>query len=404
MPGSGQPASPRPAGRARARDLGLAPGTLSAGPANAITDVPGIRVGHATLIEGADIRTGVTAIVPGPLVPEGRTPTETMPAGLSVFNGFGKITGSTQIAELGTIETPVLLTATLSVFRVADALLSYLRDLRGGEAMPGTLNPVVAETNDSFLSDIWARPITAGHVRAALDSAATGPVAEGCVGAGTGTGALGFKAGIGTSSRLVPLSGGQVTLGSLVQANFGGVLTVGGVAVPRPPWLGPPGRLAPGQQVPGQGASGGSDRPLLPGSGEGDQPPLGSCVIILATDAPLDARQLERVASRAFAGMARTGSDFSGNSGDYTLAISTAPASAAPEAAKRAAGAAGGGLVSGNDLDLLFQAAIEATEEAILNSVFMAETTTGFRGHIRYAVPLDYVLELTGRKARNGRM
>jgi D-aminopeptidase len=393
MPGSGQPRSTPPAGRARARELGLAPGTLPPGPASAITDVPGIRVGHATVIEGADIRTGVTAIVPGRLVPEGRMPTETMPAGLSVFNGFGKITGSTQIAELGTIETPVLLTATLSVFRVADALLSYLRELRGGEQMPGTLNPVVAETNDSFLSDIWARPITADHVRTALDSAASGPVAEGCVGAGTGTGALGFKAGIGTSSRLVPLSRGQVTLGSLVQANFGGVLTVLGVPVPHPPGLGTPG---PGPGPPGQ--------PPRPASGEEDRPPPGSCVIVLATDAPLDARQLERVASRAFAGMARTGSNFSGNSGDYALAISTATAPAAPEAAERAAAVAGGGLVSGNDLDLLFQAAIEATEEAILNSVFMAETATGFRGHVQYAVPLDYVLELTGRKARNGRM
>ena len=404
QPGSGQPGSTPPSGRARARDLGLAPGTLLPGPANAITDVPGIRVGHATVIEGTDIRTGVTAIVPDRLVPEGRMPAETMPAGLSVFNGFGKITGSTQIAELGTIETPVLLTATLSVFRVADALLTYLRELRGGEQMPGTLNPVVAETNDSFLSDIWARPITAAHVRAALDSAAAGPVAEGCVGAGTGTGALGFKAGIGTSSRLVPLSGGPVTLGSLVQANFGGVLTVLGVPVPRAPDPGPPSGLASGQNVPGQQAAGGSGRPPRPGSGHEDQPPPGSCVIVLATDAPLDARRLERVASRAFAGMARTGSNFSGNSGDYALAISTAPASAAPETAERPAAANGSGLVSGDDLDLLFQAAIEATEEAILNSVFMAETTTGFRGHIRHAVSLDSVLQITGRKARSGRM
>jgi D-aminopeptidase len=404
MPGSGQPGSTPPSGRARARDLGLAPGTLLPGPANAITDVPGIRVGHATVIEGTDVRTGVTAIVPDRLVPEGRMPPETMPAGLSVFNGFGKITGSTQIAELGTIETPVLLTATLSVFRVADALLTYLRELRGGEQMPGTLNPVVAETNDSFLSDIWARPITAAHVRAALDSAAAGPVAEGCVGAGTGTGALGFKAGIGTSSRLVPLSGGPVTLGSLVQANFGGVLTVLGVPVPHAPDPGPPRGLGSGQNVPGQQAAGCSGPPPRPGSGHEDQPPPGSCVIVLATDAPLDARRLERVASRAFAGMARTGSNFSGNSGDYALAISTAPAPAAPGAAERPAAAAGSGLVSGDDLDLLFQAAIEATEEAILNSVFTAETTTGFRGHIRHAVSLDSVLQITGGKARNGRM
>ncbi len=261
-----------------------------------MTDVPGIRVGHATVTEGTGIRTGVTAIVHDELLSGG-----TLPAGLSVFNGFGKLTGSTQITELGTIETPVLLTATLSVFRVADALLTYLSERaegRGG-GPPGTLNPVVAETNDGYLSDIWARPVTAAHVRAALDSAASGPVAQGCVGAGTGTGALGYKAGIGTASRIVTGAAGPVTLGALVQANFGGELTVLGTPVP----AGPPPAGAP--PVPG-----------------------GSCVIVLATDAPLDARQLERLASRAFAGMARTGSDFSGSSGDYALAVSTALAAA----------------------------------------------------------------------------
>ena len=221
-------------GRARARELGLAPGILPTGPANAITDVPGIQVGHATVIEGSDIRTGVTAITHETLHRTG-----TMPAGLAVFNGFGKIVGTTQITELGTIETPVLLTSTLSVFRVADALLSYLHeraaDNRAADyAAVASLNPVVAETNDGFLSDIWARPITEQHVRTALDTAAGGPVAEGCVGAGTGTGALGYKAGIGTSSRVCALSAGSVTLGAVVQANFGGVLTVLGVACPPP--------------------------------------------------------------------------------------------------------------------------------------------------------------------------
>ena len=401
----------QPPGRERARDLGIAPGRLPAGPANAITDVPGIRVGHATVVEGAGIRTGVTAIVHDVLLPgslqhprwqhsgsqqgrSGKAGSGTLPAGLSVFNGFGKMIGSTQVAELGTIETPVLLTATLSVFRVADALLSYLRALyyrnegHGGEP-PGTLNPVVAETNDGYLSDIWARPITSEHVRIALDTAAGGPVAEGCVGAGTGTGALGFKAGIGTSSRIVGWATGPVTLGVLVQANFSGELTVLGVPVP---------------------ATGSQMAPEPPDHGN-------SCVIVLATDAVLDSRQLERVASRAFAGMARAGSDFSGGSGDYALAISTAPpataagqtaeggsGAAAPEitavstAAPSAETASAGHPVPGKDLDLLFQAAAEATEEAILNSLFMAVTTTGFRGRVRHAVSLDEVVARVGAR------
>ena len=457
-------AADRPGGhppdRARAREIGVAPGRLPTGPANAITDVPGIRVGHATVIEGAGIRTGVTAVMHDALLPHaarlspdarlspGALPdygpqlpgTGTLAAGLSVFNGFGKMVGSTQVAELGTIETPVLLTATLSVFRVADALLSYLRDAnhRPGSDPPGTLNPVVAETNDGYLSDIWARPITAEHVRIALDTAAGGPVAEGCVGAGTGTGALGFKAGIGTSSRIVGWATGPVTLGVLVQANFSGELTVLGVPVP---------------------AAGRQPVPEPPGHGN-------SCVIVLATDAALDSRQLERVASRAFAGMARAGSDFSGGSGDYALAISTArPVTAARQMAERgrsaaptettaagqsaesgasataaditaagqsaesrasataaditaagqaaedgsgtaeagtaapgAATAPAGYPVPGKDLDLLFQAASEATEEAILNSLFMAVTTTGFRGHVRHAVSLDEVLARVGAR------
>jgi D-aminopeptidase len=386
-------AGDRPPDRARAREIGVAPGRLPAGAANAITDVPGIRVGHATVIEGTGIRTGVTAVVHDELLPHGNDPqrpgTGKLAAGLSVFNGFGKMVGSTQVAELGTIETPVLLTATLSVFRVADALLSYLCDLSYlqhglGDEPSGSLNPVVAETNDGYLSDIWARPITDEHVRTALDTAAGGPVAEGCVGAGTGTGALGFKAGIGTSSRIVSSATGPVTLGALVQANFSGELTVLGVPVP---------------------ATGTQGEPPPPDGGN-------SCVIVLATDAALDSRQLERVASRAFAGMARVGSDFSGGSGDYALAISTAPAagaagqaaaggSAAAEASSATATASAGYPVPGKDLDLLFRAAIEATEEAILNSLFMAVTTTGFRGHVRHAVPLD---EVVARVAQAGRV
>jgi D-aminopeptidase len=356
-------------GRARARDLGLAPGALPPGRHNAITDVPGVRVGHATVREGTGLRTGVTAVVFDPIL-------GTWPAGLSVFNGFGKLTGATQVAELGSIETPVLLTATLSVFRVADALLSYLHELAGQDGPASTLNPVVAETNDGFLSDIWARPITPAHVRAALETASGGPVAEGCVGAGTGTGALGFKAGIGTSSRRVGLSDGSAaTLGALVQANFSGTLTVRGVPVPVPDELRRAGPSTAGDPTP---------------AGEHGN----SCVIVLATDAAAGSRELERIARRAFAGMARCGSDFAGHSGDYALAVSTA---------SRETTAGRAGHVPDKDLDLLFTAAIEATEEAILDSLFMAETTSGYRGHMRPAVPLDYVLaRVSGRSAGRG--
>jgi D-aminopeptidase len=345
-------------GRARARDRGLAPGRLLPGLDNAITDVPGIRVGHATLIERDDIRTGVTAIVHDALVGADTSGRRTLAAGLSVFNGFGKMVGPTQLTELGTIETPVLLTSTLSVFRVADALLSYLHDRPGFEDAR-TLNPIVAETSDAYLSDIWARPITSEHVAAALDSAASGPVAEGCVGAGTGTGALGYKAGIGTSSRLCEQAAGRATVGVLVQANFGGELTV--LGVPCPP----------------------------PAADQGERLDAGnSCVIVIATDAQLDTRQLTRLAARAAGGMARAGSDFSGRSGDYALAASTAGPGVP------------GDPVPDKDLDLLFLAAIEATEEAILNSLFMAESMTGAGGRTRQAVSLDYVMaQVSGRSA-----
>jgi D-aminopeptidase len=352
-------------GRARARDVGLGVGALPPGPLNAITDVAGIRVGHATLIEGDTIRTGVTAISHDALIRRDPAGRGTLPAGLAVYNGFGKMVGSTQVSELGVVETPVLLTGTLSVFRVADALLSYLHGLPGF-AGEGTLNPVVAETNDGYLSDIWARPLDETHVRAALDGAAGGPVAEGCIGAGTGTRALGYKAGIGTSSRLLELSAGTgpAVLGALVQANFGGVLTMGGVPIPRP------------------------------GHWPADAGPAGgSCVIVLATDVPLGSRELRRVASRAFAGMARAGSDFSGRSGDYALAIGTAARHDArwPD-----------GPVPAKDLDVIFIAAIEAVEEAIVNSVLTAVTTTGYGGHVSRAVPLEYVRTLLARAGRAG--
>jgi D-aminopeptidase len=317
---------------ARARGLGIVVGPLDPGPHNAITDVPGVSVGHATVIRDPDIRTGVTAIVPSGVLPvDGR-----LPAALCVGNGHGKFIGATQIAELGVIETPVLLTATLSAFRVADALVGYLLS-RPGYAGVRSINPVVGETNDGFLSDIRARPVTEEHVLAALTSAAGGPVAEGAVGAGTGTGALGFKAGIGTSSRVV--NGTRV--GALVQANFSGTLTICGVPITR-------------------------DAAEEAGSGN-------SCVIVVAIDAAADARQLARVARRALIGLARAGSDFAGGSGDYALAFSTTPPGAAtiPEAA----------------LEPLFAATIDSVQEAILNSLFMAETMTGWQGHTLHAVP-----------------
>lgn len=356
---------PPPGGRrVRAAELGLSPGTLPSGPLDAITDVPGIRVGHVTLAEGDSIRTGVTAIVHDVLlrrVPDGPA---ALAAGLAVANGFGKLTGSTQVDELGTLETPVLLTGTLSVFRVADGLLSYLHGLPGF-AGTRTLNPVVGETNDGLLSDIWARPVTADHVAQAIETATAGPVAEGCVGAGTGTAALGYKAGIGTASRAAVLTdGATATVGALVQANFGGVLTVRGVELPPP------------------------DGP------RGSTSSAGSCVIVLATDAPLDTHELRRLSRRAFAGMARTGADFSGQSGDYALAVSTADLRNAGLAHQR---------VPVRDRDVLFKAAAEATEEAILNSLFMAVDTTGYRGQAMAAVPLDYLAEqVTGRSASRG--
>jgi D-aminopeptidase len=333
--------------RARARDLGVIPGSLPPGRHNAITDVAGVRVGHTTLIEGSDVRTGVTAIVHG-----GLTGAQSLNAGLAVGNGYGKIVGTTQLGELGVIETPVVLTGTLSTFRAADALVSYMLALPGNENLE-TVNPVVAETNDGFLSDMRRRPVTEEHVLAALYGAGPGPVAEGAVGAGTGTGALGYKAGIGTSSRIVECgaASGPVTIGALVQTNFTGTLTVLGVPVP------------PGSDI--------SPKTNDPGN---------SCVIVLATDAPLDTRRLGRVAWRSLIGMARTGSDFSGRSGDYALAFSTASADAGP--------------LPDSALDPLFVAAIDVTEEAILNSLFMAGTVTGFRGHVRQGVPLDRVLSL----------
>ena len=336
----------------RARDLGIVVGSLPPGPGCAITDVAGVRVGHATVVSGDDIRTGVTAIVPDELDRAGGE----LQAGLFVGNGYGKLIGATQLAELGVIETPIVLTATLSAFRAADALVSYLLALPGNEGMI-TVNPVVGETNDGFLSDIRARPVTAEHVLAALASARGGPVAEGNVGAGTGTAALGFKAGIGTASRIAPLPGGQpCVLGALVQANFSGCLTVLGVPI------------RPAEALAG--------RPGDPGDPDGAEPSGNSCMIIVAADAALDARQLTRVARRAVFALGRVGSDFGHGSGDYAIAFTTGRGPAVPDA----------------QLNPVFAAVLESVEEAVLNSLLMASTTAGYRGHVRHAVPHDFVL------------
>jgi D-aminopeptidase len=317
----------------RVRDLGIVPGTLPTGPLNAMTDVPGVRVGHTTIDDGADLHTGVTAIVPDGFAAG-------LPAAVAVGNGYGKLVGSTQVAELGVVETPILLTGTLSVFRVADALVSWLLDR---DPSATSLNPVVGETNDGFLSDIRRRPITEQHVFDALTSAATDLPAEGCVGAGTGTAALGFKAGIGTSSRLVP--GDGATVGALVQSNFSGVLRVLGTPIPAEESLGTPGG--------------------------------NSCMIVVATDLHVDARQLGRLARRAIFTLGLVGSDYAPGSGDYAIAFATG--SQRPPVAER-------------ELRTVFQAVMESVEEALLNSLTMAHTVTGFRGNIRHAVPHDYLL------------
>ncbi|QYC45457.1 Peptidase family S58 [Nonomuraea coxensis DSM 45129] len=323
----------------RARSLGVVIGALPTGPLNAITDVNGVLVGHTTVDDGADLRTGVTAIVPERLAEGG------LPAAVHTGNGYGKLVGSTQVDELGVLESPVVLTATLSVFRAADAVLTYLMGRRPDGV---SFNPLVGETNDGFLSDIRRRPITERHVLDALEGASGGLPAEGCVGAGTGTTALGFKAGVGTSSRRVTAGGSEATVGALAQANFGGVLTVRGVPVPVE-------EVVPGVRRP--------------------EPPGNSCMIVVATDAPLDARRLGRLARRAVFAMGRVGASYAQGSGDYAIAFSTAPPGvpAVPDAA----------------LDPLFAAVMDAVEEALLNSLFMATTTTGFAGRTAHAVPYD---------------
>ncbi len=307
MPMQSQTSPDRP----RARQAGVIVGSLPPGPLNAITDVAGVRVGHTTVKEGDSIRTGVTAIVPH----EGNIFQDRVPAAIHVGNGFGKLLGVTQVRELGELETPILLTSTLSVWQAADALVAWLLAQAGMKDVQ-SINPVVGETNDGFLNDIRARPIRPEHVAHALETAAAGAVEEGAVGAGTGTVAFGWKGGIGTSSRRLPAKQGGHTVGVIVQSNYGGDLTINGARVGREL-----GRQAAKPEAKGAEALVARRARDIPAGNSGD----GSIMIVVATDAPLGSRTLERLASRAIVGLARTGSSMSNGSGDYVIAFSTAP-------------------------------------------------------------------------------
>ncbi len=344
--------------RPRIRDLGVAIGILPTGALNAITDVAGVRVGQVTLIRGENVRSGVTAILPH----GGNLFREKVPAAIFVGNGFGKLAGSTQVDELGEIETPIVLTSTLNVPRVADAVIDYMLALPGNEDVR-SINPVVGETNDGTLNDIRSRPVGRDEVFEALRSAKGGPVAEGSVGAGTGTIAFGFKGGIGTSSRKLPQSLGGWTVGVLVQTNFGGVLQIAGVPVGQ--------EL--GQYYLKDETASSSGRVGLPAARSPLPAVDGSCMIVIATDAPLGARNLKRIAARGIMGLARTGAAGSNGSGDYAIAFSTSRS---------------GALLANEALSPLFLAAIEATEEAIDNSLTRATTMTG-NGRTVEALPID---------------
>jgi D-aminopeptidase len=361
--------------RARARDLGVEVGILPPGPLNAITDVAGVRVGHVTLIEGESVRTGATAILPH----GGNLFQDKVPAAVFVGNGFGKLMGSTQVEELGEIETPIVLTNTLSVPDAAQAVIDWTLRMRGNQAVK-SVNAVVGETNDGRLNDIRARALKPEHVFRAIEESMEGPVTEGSVGAGTGTTAFGWKGGIGTSSRRLSKPLGGYTVGVLVQSNFGGVLSVAGVPV--------------GVELERYFLQNDVDRD------DGD----GSIMIVVATDAPLSDRNLERLASRALSGLARTGAAMTNGSGDYVIAFSTAKGVRRTPKIRRAASRI---ETLPNDLfDPLSLAVIEATEEAILNSLFMATTVRSIdpasgEERVGEAIPLDRLkvaLERYGRR------
>ena len=358
-----------PIERPRIRDLGVKPGVLPPGPLNSITDVAGVRVGHHTLVEEDSIRTGVTAILPH----SGNLFQHKLPAAVHIGNGFGKAAGFLQVQELGTLETPIILTNTLSVGVGIEAVVKWSLAQPGNENVR-SVNAVVGETNDGYLNDIRGMHIKHEHVLAAITAAKGGPVAEGSVGAGTGTRAFCWKGGIGTSSRVLPDDRGGYTVGALVQSNFGGVLTIDGAPI-------------------------GEDLGCLPfGLADADAPDGdGSCMIIIATDAPVDSRNLERMARRAMLGLARTGSYVSNGSGDFVIAFSTEnPEPYAPEDRVRSTA-----IVENDHMSPLFLATVEAVEEAVYNSILRATTVTGRDGHAVEAIPLEEVSALLGAQSPN---
>ncbi len=358
--------SAQPGERARVRDLGVTPGVLEPGHANAITDVVGVRVGHTTIVDADNVRTGVTAILPH----GGNIFRDKVPAAVYVGNGFGKAAGFLQVQELGTIEAPIVLTNTLSVGRAIEATVAWTLRQEGQESVR-SVNAVVGETNDGYLNDIRGMHVTSEHVWSAIESARPGPVAEGSVGAGTGTRAFGWKGGIGTASRVLPDSLGGYAVGALVQTNFGGVLTIDGVRV-------------------GEALGRYSFRESLEtGSSAGPNEDAGSCMMIVATDAPLSPRNLERVARRAVLGMARTGGFMSNGSGDFVIAFSTAYR--LPHDAREPAPVE---LLTNDAMSPLFLAAVESIEEAIYNSLTMATSVSGRDGHEAEAIPIDRVRAL----------
>lgn len=352
-------------GQGRIRDYGIAPGIFKPGVNNAITDVPGVKVGHVTLVEGDNVRTGVTAIVPH----DGNIFRKKCPAAVYVGNGFGKLAGTTQVKELGNIETPVILTNTLSVAQGIEGVITYTLKQKGNESVR-SVNAVVGETNDGGLNDIRGRHVTADHVLQAIENAKSGPVEEGCVGAGTGTVCFSWKGGIGTSSRVLPKMYGGWTVGVLVQSNYGGILEIEGVPV--------------GQRLGMYSFKKGVEDPnyLLN--------PDGSCMMVIFTDAPLDARNLDRLAKRVMMGMAKTGGIASNGSGDYVIAVSVNPDNLIDEDNTKVYAPI---LLHNDDMSPLFEAAIECTAEALWNSLFAAKTTTGC-GKTVEALPVKEVVKL----------
>lgn len=359
--------SPSNGERPRARELGLEIGIFRTGHLNAITDVQGVKVGHVTLVSGDKVHTGVTAIVPH----EGNIFQEKVPAAMVVGNGFGKLIGITQVDELGELETPIVLTNTLSVWDAAKALVEYTLAQKGNETVR-SVNPVAGETNDGFLNDIRGFHVKKEHVLEAIATAKSGPVDEGCVGAGTGTVCFSWKGGIGTSSRVLPAKLGGYSVGVLVQTNFGGILQIAGVPV---------GRELGKYYLKDQSRYGSKDS-----LGE-----KGSCMIVVAVDAPLDARQLRRIARRTILALGITGSSMSHGSGDYAIAFST---SRTVRISRDSLHTMNRMLLPDEDLSPLFQAVVEATEEAIYNSLLKATTTSGVDGHSVEALPIDKLKEI----------